>query len=152
MRTSAFSFLAALVMLGSLRGGTQQGQAAPAEQQITTPSYHDSAPAAKLQPVLSPSHFKNAFTRNAYMAAGKIPDILYQMPCYCYCDRANGHKSLHDCFTSKHAASCSVCEREAIYAYEQHAGGKTAAQIRKGVMSADWADLDTSKYEKQLIH
>ena len=33
----------------------------------------------------------------AYDVAQKIPGVLYQMPCYCYCDRI-GHNSLRTCF------------------------------------------------------
>jgi hypothetical protein len=151
MKKDVFSLLITLMMLGTLRGSTQNKQNGTSEQQIRVPAYHNGSPQSHLLPVLPPNNFKNNLTRNAYIAAGKIPDVLYQMPCYCYCDRTSGHNSLHDCFTSKHGASCSVCQREALYAYEHHAQGETIMQIRKGIMATNWADLDTSQYEKSVL-
>jgi hypothetical protein len=151
MKKDDFLLLAAVLMIGALNGSSQIRQSEPAEKQIRVPAYHTSAPESGLQPVLSPGSFKDNLTRNAYFAAGKIPDVLYQIPCYCYCDRIHGHKSLRDCFITKHAASCSVCQREALYAYEQRKQGKSVVQIRKGIMAADWADLDTAPYEKRRL-
>ena len=126
------------------------GQSESPEQSMRVPAYHATGPRSLLSPVLSPARFHDNVTRNAYLLAGKIPEVLYQAPCYCYCDRSHGHKSLHDCFMSTHGASCSVCQREVFYSYEQHKRGKTLLQIRKGIMAADWADIDISLYQKKL--
>ncbi|MGA9209336.1 MAG: CYCXC family (seleno)protein, partial [Terriglobales bacterium] len=86
--------------------------------------------------------FKNPFQVRAYELAAKIPTIIYQQPCYCRCDRSVGHKSLHSCFESTHGAHCAACMRELFYTYEQHKAGKTAAQIREGIIKGEWEKLD----------
>ncbi|MGH9501876.1 MAG: CYCXC family (seleno)protein [Terriglobales bacterium] len=83
-----------------------------------------------------------AFQTHAYELAAKIPAVLYQQPCYCYCDRGMGHKSLHSCFEGTHGAECSVCLKELYYSYSMHKRGKTAAQIRQGIIKGDWKQLN----------
>ena len=56
----------------------------------------------------------------AYTLATKISDVIYQQPCYCYCDRSVGHNSLHSCFESKHGANCGTCLKE-VYLLLRHA-------------------------------
>lgn len=141
-----------LVLLISAAGiVTQlQGEKQSPYGHVTVPAYHSAAPREPLSPILSPDKVSGTLNKNAYSIASKIPSILYQQPCFCYCDRANGHKSLHDCYVSDHATTCTVCQRELFYAYEQSRKGKNAAQIRKGIMAAQWADIDLTKYEKPL--
>ena len=88
-----------------------------------------------------------AYQTHAYELAAKIPKVIYQQPCYCYCDRHAGHGSLLDCYTGKHAADCGVCLREGLYAYEQTKKGKTAAQIREGIEKGEWRTVDMTKYQ-----
>ena len=114
------------------------------------PAYHDSAPAGALPGTLSPSLFQDALAQNAYTLAARIKKVLYQQPCYCHCDKSQGHGSLLDCFTGHHAAVCGTCEREAFYAYEQSHKGKTPAQIREGIEHGDWMKLDVTKYQTLL--
>ena len=109
------------------------------------PAFHDGAPKGPLPETLSPSQFTDVGVQNAYALAGRVKKVLYQQPCYCYCDRGHGHKSLLDCFASKHGSSCDVCVREAIYSYEQTRKGKTAAQIRAGIERGEWREVDMSK-------
>ena len=71
----------------------------------------------------------------------KIPTVLHQQPCYCYCDRM-GHNSLHSCFESTHGARCATCLKEVYYSYQQSKKGKTAAQIRAGIIKGDWKQID----------
>jgi hypothetical protein len=127
-----------------------QGEKKSPYNHVMIPAYHAVAPQTPLPPVLSLDKVSGTLNKNAYSIASKIPSILYQQPCYCYCDRANGHKSLHDCYVSDHATTCTVCQRELFYVYEQSQKGKNAAQIRRGIMAAEWADIDLSKYEKPL--
>jgi len=145
-----FILVAAVILIQIGSDNRMSGQSAPADQGVRTPLYHASPPPGPLPAIMSPAKFQDNVTRNAYLVAGKIPEVLYQQPCYCYCDRSHGHKSLHDCFTSGHAATCNVCQREAFYANEQHKQGKTPSAIRKGITNADWADIDISRYEKKL--
>jgi hypothetical protein len=96
---------------------------------------------------LAPDTFTEATVQNAYALAAKIKKVLYQQPCYCYCDRHAGHGSLLDCYTGKHAADCGVCLREGLYAYEQTKKGKTAVQIREGIEKGEWKTVDMTKYQ-----
>ena len=97
----------------------------------TVPAFLTTAPSrASLGPTLAPEKF-TGLTRDAYRVAREIPVTLAQMPCYCYCDRGMGHKSLHSCFEDDHAAHCAVCVNEALLAYQLEKEGKlTTAQIR----------------------
>lgn len=68
------------------------------------PPYFSSAEAAvPLPKTLSPDQFSERYVALAYRAAARIPGVLAQQPCYCHCDKF-GHRSLLDCFTTKHGA------------------------------------------------
>jgi hypothetical protein len=90
--------------------------------------------------------FLDPETAKVYSLAAQIRAVLYQQPCYCRCDIYDGHKSLLDCFVGKHGSMCSICKKEAVYAYTQSQKGKTAEQIRKGIMEGEWKDVDLSVY------
>ncbi len=134
--------LAAAVML-TVTGSAQFGPAAD------VPAYN-AAPPAKGHPLppimsgkqLSGPDFQHPSQVKAYQAAAKIPGVLHQLPCYCYCDRSVGHNSLHSCFESDHGAHCSVCMKEALYAYKETKKGKSAKQIRQGVMRGEFDKID----------
>jgi len=111
------------------------------------PAFHNSVPPGQLPATMSPSLFTDPVAQNAYSVAARIKKILYQEPCYCHCDRSQGHGSLLDCYVSKHAAVCGICEREDFYAYEQSHKGKTGAQIREGIERGDWQGVDMTKYQ-----
>ncbi len=53
------------------------------------------------------------YQTHAYELAAKIPAVLHQQPCYCYCDRM-GHNSLHSCFESTHGAQCAHLPERAV--------------------------------------
>ncbi len=91
--------------------------------------------------------FPYAYQARAHQLAAKIPDMLNQMPCYCYCERI-GHKSLHTCFETTHGAHCGVCLKEVFYAYEQTTLKKTPAEIRAGIIKGDWQSVDLEKAAK----
>jgi hypothetical protein len=116
----------------------------------SVPAFHDTVPAGPLPATLSPSLFTEPVAQNAYALAAHIKKILYQEPCYCHCDRSQGHGSLLDCYASRHAAACGICERENFYAYEQSRKGKTGAQIREGIERGAWQGVDMTKYESPL--
>jgi len=78
--------------------------------------------------------------------AAKIKPVLYQQPCYCYCDRSVGHKSLLDCYASEHGSECDICQKEAVLAYQQTQKGKTPAQIRAAIIRGDWKSVDMKPY------
>lgn len=122
---------------------SEQGQ--PTEE---VPAYHSAPPAKgeKLPPILSRdqlwgSNDQYPAQAHAYELASKIEKVIYQQPCYCYCDRM-GHKSLHSCFEGTHGAECSVCMKELYYSYLMTKQHKTAAQIRKGIIAGEWKQVD----------
>jgi Protein of unknown function with PCYCGC motif len=124
---------------------------AQAENNEPVPAYHTEIPKGPLPATLSPSLFTDPVVQNGYALARKVRRVLYQQPCYCHCDRSQGHGSLLDCFAGKHAAECGVCVREGLYSYEQSSKGKTPAQIREGIERGDWRALDVSKYQTPVV-
>lgn len=114
------------------------------------PSYHAQPPEGPLPRTMSPDLFTDPAIKNAYAAAARVKKALYQQPCYCFCDRSQGHVSLLDCFAGKHGSGCGTCIREALYTYEQSRKGKTPGQIREGIERGDWQSVDLSKYQRPL--
>jgi hypothetical protein len=119
------------------------------QQEGEIPAYHAGPPGkgADLPPILGREQLwgENAqypFQGRAYELAAKISRVLYQQPCYCYCDRGMGHQSLRSCFEGSHGAQCSVCLKEVYYAYSMKQKGKTAAQIRQGIMKSEWKQIN----------
>jgi len=111
------------------------------------PAYHAARPHDPLPETLDPKQFPDAETQNIYALAAKEKTVLYQLPCYCRCDKEVGHKSLLDCYVDTHAAHCILCKKEAVFAYTETQAGKTAAQIRKEIMDGKWKDVDLSQYD-----
>ena len=117
------------------------------------PAYNEKgyAKGESIPPVLTPGQLTYPETKyklvqvHSYELAAKIPQVIYQQPCYCYCDRGHGHKSLHSCFEGTHGAACSTCMREAVYAYQQTKLRRTPAQIRAGIERGEWMNVDLEK-------
>lgn len=98
------------------------------------PAYQLAAEARNLAPTLAASQFVGK-TREAYEVAKEIPQTLAQLPCYCECDKAFGHKSLHTCFVDDHASHCAVCVDEALLAYKlQKDQGLKPEQVREKIV------------------
>jgi hypothetical protein len=114
------------------------------------PAYHATPPQGELPETMDPELFSDQLVRNAYAVAAKIKKTLYQQPCYCHCDRSQGHTSLLDCFASRHGSGCGTCIYEDLYSYEQTRKGKTAAQIREGIIKGEWQKVDAAKYKQPL--
>jgi len=111
------------------------------------PAYNAAPPQKPLPAILSGDqltgiYFSHNYQVIAYKMAAKIPAVLHQEPCYCHCDRALGHNSLHSCFEGTHGAVCSTCLREVVYAYQQTKKGQTPAQIRAGIERGEWETVD----------
>jgi Protein of unknown function with PCYCGC motif len=142
IRVISLGFLFVLVALASapwLQSQDERG----------VPHFNAAPPAAsaKLEPILGKDQLwgENAqypYQIHAYELAAKIPKVIYQLPCYCYCDRGMGHNSLHSCFSSTHGAQCGTCLKELYYAYTMNKQGKTAKQIRAGIIGGEWKQLD----------
>ena len=123
-------------------------------QAAEVPAFHPAAPKAgtTLSPILTQKQLADQgliapAQINAYKAAAKASSVVYQMPCYCYCDRAHGHASLRSCFESTHGANCSTCMQEALYSYRQSQKGWSAKMIRDGIMRGDFKMLDLQNPE-----
>ncbi len=108
-------------------------------------------PGEKLAPILTKDQLWGAnaqypYQTHAYELAAKIPKIIYQQPCFCYCDRGMGHNSLHSCFSGTHGAECGTCLKELYYTYSMYKQGKTARQIRAGIIKGEWkaVNLETA--------
>jgi hypothetical protein len=122
----------------------QMNMSGPADLGI--PSYHAYALKPPFPATLDPKQFPDALNRNVYALAAKIRPVLYQQPCYCYCDRHAGHKSLLDCFVGTHGAECDICQKEAVLSYQLTQKGKTPAQIRAAINRGDWRAVNLNPY------
>lgn len=79
----------------------------------------------------------------AYRVAGRHPELLAKIPCYCPCE-LYGHGGLIDCYRSQHAAACATCLEEAVVAGQliEEAGGdramydQVAAQVKNRYRTA----------------
>jgi hypothetical protein len=112
------------------------------------PAFNPNPPTAadKLPPILPQDQrwgesFQNPYQVHAYELAEKIPAVLHQLPCYCYCDKM-GHKSLRTCYETTHGAHCGTCMKELYYAYQQSKLKKTPKEIREGIIRGDWQSID----------
>lgn len=106
---------AALYFAGREAKRSEPPASAPVAQQPVTPEptatpeprvppFHPSAEAARPLPkILPPEQFSIPVVARAYRAAQRIPEVLAQQPCYCWCDKY-GHGSLVDCFATEHGA------------------------------------------------
>jgi hypothetical protein len=128
----------------------QEAGAAQSAADETVPAFHPQPPQGELPATMDPAVFNEPILQNAYAAAAKIKKTLYQQPCYCHCDRSHGHTSLLDCFASKHGSGCGTCLYEDFYSYEQSQKGRSAAQIRAGIIKGEWKTVEITKYQKPL--
>ena len=138
---------AASVLAFAQQGNGQNGTPLPkANPDAPIPAFHDAPPKEPLPDPVPPSQFTDQLSKTAYAMAAKVRNVLYQEPCYCYCDRNDGHHSLYDCFLTTHASGCNTCRMEGIFAYEQTQKGESAAQIRKEIIAGDWRKLKPEDY------
>ncbi len=140
-RALTLLFLLLVTLATSAQFTTQQDEGG-------IPAYNAGPPAkgTKLPAILTKDQLWGAdaqypYQTHAYELAAKIPDVIHQQPCYCYCDRM-GHNSLRSCYETTHGARCSTCLKELYYSYQQHKNGKTASQIRAGIIKGEWKQID----------
>lgn len=124
-------------------------------QSEAVPAYHQGPPekGSSLAPIVPKAQrvgesYSTRYQQVAYDVAQKISGVLYQLPCYCYCDRI-GHGSLRTCFESAHAAHCATCMKEAYFAYFETRKGKTPKQIRAEIIKGGWQSLDLNQAAAQ---
>jgi hypothetical protein len=118
------------------------------------PAFNPNPPTAadKLPPILPKDqrwgeNFQNPYQVHAYELAEKIPSVLHQLPCYCYCERL-GHKSLRTCYETTHGAHCGTCMKELYYAYQQTKLKKSPKDIREGIIRGDFEKIDLAAADK----
>ena len=74
--------------------------------------------------------------KEAYQFAGKNPELISQLWCYCGCDKTDGHRSLLDCYRGNHGAICAICTGEALLAKQLSEQGSPVDQIRDAIRQA----------------
>jgi hypothetical protein len=148
-----FALALALVLLPQKSAFGNINLAATGEPQSAdepVPAYHVTPPEGALPATMSADNFSDPLVQNAYTVAARVKKVLYQEPCYCHCDRSQGHTALLDCFVSNHGSGCGICIREDLYSYEQTRKGKTPVQIRDGIIKGEWQKVDVSQYQTVL--
>ena len=146
MRTRVLASVALFVMVTLVSAPWLQS-----EEDQDIPHFNAGPPAAgtKLPPILTKDQLwgenaQSPYQTHAYELAAKIPKVIYQQPCYCHCDRGMGHNSLHSCFSGTHGAQCGTCMQELYYTYQMNKQGKTAREIRAGIIKGDYKSIDLS--------
>lgn len=99
------------------RDGATTGAAA-ADHSHPAPSASSAGPPGAVPPYRTPEEVRRGLlpqpmaasyfrghppVERAYQVAARIPEVLAEQPCYCWCDRF-GHGSLLDCFATDHGA------------------------------------------------
>lgn len=143
-------FILALLCVAAATAITQAGwQASWTGDKDQIPAYYKALPpkTEKLPPVLTEQQLaaeglNHPAVQAAYKAAARVPRIMTEQPCYCFCDRNHGHKSLHSCFEGTHGANCGTCVAEALYTYKMSKKGWTAGQIRDGIIKGEYKQID----------
>ncbi len=109
-RSLTLAFLFVVTLTVSAQWAAPQGEGG-------VPAYNAAPPAkgTKLPPILSKADLwgpdaQYPYQTHAYELAAKIPNVIHQQPCYCYCDRM-GHNSLHSCFDTLTAPSARPASR-----------------------------------------
>lgn len=154
MKRALLSVVLSLVVMAAyaIPASTSPSNAVHAQftdPQDDVPAYHPLPPPTDqtLPAILSGYQLTGPFFREkwqveVYKQAAQISGVLYQLPCYCHCDRALGHTSLHSCFEGTHGAICSTCAAEGAYAYKMTKLGKTPQQIRAGIERKEYESID----------
>ena len=116
------------------------------------PAYHPAAPlkVSALPPImagaqLTGENFRYPWQVHVYQQAARMGNVLYQLPCFCRCDRALGHTSLRSCYEGLHGTECSTCAKEAFFAAKQLKLGKNVAQIRDAIIRREYETIDLEK-------
>ena len=113
----------------------------PATDQPIPAHYQSAGDAQPLPKTLAASVFSDPKLARIYEIAERIPEILAQQPCYCYCDRGHGHRSLLDCQRDNHSAGCAVCRKEVLLADRMSRMGLSAKEIRASIIRGDWKQV-----------
>jgi len=139
-------FCCSLAIIGasSVPSGEQAAEARPH-------AYHDHPSPEPLLDTLDPPQFasnRTAFV--VYRLAAQIKQTLFQVPCYCPCDRRQGHTSLLDCYRDRHGVACPTCQKELLFCFREQQKGKTPAQIRDGIARGKAWKIDIARSTERI--
>jgi Protein of unknown function with PCYCGC motif len=137
----ATTLVLAVLTVGAYAQFSNPGDDIPAYNALP-PAKGIKIPAIMSGQQLTGEYFRYPWQVKVYQAAAKIPAVLFQLPCYCHCDRSLGHNSLHSCFEGTHGAACGTCAKEAFFAYQMTKTGKTPKQIREAIEHQDYQSVD----------
>lgn len=132
-------FLAASAVLALLgcgprsESGVRGSAQASSASATASPAVAAAADASRPNAVLDPATFTDPGTRAAYAAAKQYAHVLEGIYCYCHCKENIGHRALVQCFETDHAASCDVCQNEALIAARMTAEGGSVAEIQSAI-------------------
>ena len=113
----------------------------PANTEPIPAHYQSEGDALPLTKTLSAKLFADPKLARIYEIAERIPAVLAQQPCYCYCDRGHGHRSLLDCQRDNHSAGCAVCRKEVLLSDRMTRMGLSAKEIRAAIIRGDWKQI-----------
>lgn len=91
----------------AVASSSHDSHATPATTEVAQniPHYFEDPEKAKPFPkTLDPEKMKTPAAKQAYAIARRIPEVLAQQPCYCFCDKGFGHGSLLHCHIDNHSA------------------------------------------------
>ena len=121
-----------------------QDQSTPASAPLPerVPAFRAGERARNPLPVPLPAAYFKDYpdVARVYQAAARIPKVLEEQPCYCWCERS-GHGGLLDCFVSEHGASCDICQQEVLLADMLTHAGASPAQVREAIIRGDWKTI-----------
>ncbi|MCA1585624.1 MAG: PCYCGC domain-containing protein [Acidobacteria bacterium] len=126
----------------ALAGALAYAQAPPAKAPASKSAVADVTLPPLPNPGFAPARPLET-TRLAYEFAGRHPEVIKYVPCYCGCER-NGHSSNESCFVRSrdarggvmwdaHGWGCSICIDVAAEAARMHALGANPQSIRAAV-------------------
>jgi hypothetical protein len=154
------AFILSMILFVSIAVWITPDPASPAQvgpplRNHGVPVYHDHPPAAPVAETLDPGQFKeNRAAFVVYTLAARIKETLYQVPCYCPCNKHLGHESLLDCYTSTHGVGCQTCQREVLFCFLKRKKDPTwlREQIAKGAASKLDLAKSIDRFYQQLEH
>ena len=113
--------------------------------------YHDRPSSEALPETLDASQFADQHASYVvYTLAARMKTTLYQVPCYCPCDRHWGHLSLLDCYRDRHGAFCPTCQKEILLCFRDDQRGKSPAQIRSEIAKGKAWKIDVEKVTNRI--
>jgi len=120
-------------------------------QSRSIPPFHNALPKGTLPATLAPSEFPdNRIAEVVYTLAAQIKGVLYQVPCYCGCDRRDHHDSLLACYTTRHGEWCSICQKEVIFCFREHNRGRKPEEIREALERGEAKQVDLVEATRQF--